>query len=148
MVPVLPAAAIRAEPVAATLTTPATPLPQPVAAETFRAGAAVKKLLPAASFTVTPSAGSAPLSVTCDASASTPGPGTLQSFAWNFGDGTTGSGTPVTHVYTRTGTYTVTLVVADSYGRTASAFRQVGVSPPVTARAVHIASERPPIHLL
>jgi PKD repeat protein len=39
---------------------------------------------------------------------STPG-GTA--YAWTFGDGQTGTGTPVTHTYTAVGTYTVTLDV-------------------------------------
>ena len=68
-----------------------------------------------AQITATPTTGTAPLTVVFDGSAST-GPNTLVSWAWTFGDGTTGSGIQVTHVYTAPGTYEATLVVADGLG--------------------------------
>lgn len=43
---------------------------------------------------------------------------TLVSWHWDFGDGTSGSGTTVTHTYADDGTYAVTLTVTDSSGRT------------------------------
>jgi PKD repeat protein len=42
--------------------------------------------------------------------------GTLVAFAWDFGDGATGSGQTVSHVYAGAGSYTVTLVVTDDLG--------------------------------
>jgi len=36
------------------------------------------------------------------------------SFSWDFGDGTTGFGSSVTHIYTASGKYAVTLTVTDS----------------------------------
>lgn len=39
-----------------------------------------------------------------------------QSYVWNFGDGTTGSGPNPTHTYTANGTYSVTLSVIDANG--------------------------------
>lgn len=42
--------------------------------------------------------------------------GTISNYAWNFGDGTTGSGVSVTHKYTKTGIFTVTLTVTDNKG--------------------------------
>ncbi|MDE1820429.1 MAG: fibronectin type III domain-containing protein [Euryarchaeota archaeon] len=41
------------------------------------------------------------------------------SFAWDFGDGTTGSGNPVNHVYNMVGTVNPILTVTDSKGATA-----------------------------
>ena len=35
-------------------------------------------------------------------------------YAWNFGDGTSGTGNPVSHTYANQGTYTVTLVISTS----------------------------------
>ena len=38
-------------------------------------------------------------------------------YAWNFGDGATGTGMSPTHAYARPGTYTVTLNVSNAAGR-------------------------------
>lgn len=48
-----------------------------------------------------------------DATASEDTDGTIASHAWDFGDGETGEGSAVEHVYAQPGTYTVTLVVTD-----------------------------------
>lgn len=78
-------------------TTPVTPLVDPVAA-----------------FTVTPTLGSPPLTVSVDASDSTDSDGTIASYSWDWGDGTAGStGVTATHVYTTEGVYTITLTVTD-----------------------------------
>ncbi len=42
--------------------------------------------------------------------------GTITSYEWYFGDGTTGNGSIVTHVYHSNGTYPVTLAVTDDQG--------------------------------
>jgi PKD repeat protein len=52
--------------------------------------------------------------VSFDASASTDSDGSISSYAWNFGDGTTGSGQFATHAFSTTGSFTVTLTVTDN----------------------------------
>jgi PKD repeat protein len=67
---------------------------------------------PTASFTATPTG----WKVSVDAAASTDSDGTVDSYAWDFGDGATGTGKTATHMYTSDGTRTVTLVVTDDDG--------------------------------
>jgi PKD repeat protein len=62
----------------------------------------------------------APLSVEFDASASSDVGGRITSYRWQFGDGTTAEGPTLTHVFTRQGTYEVTLTVTDSGGATST----------------------------
>ncbi len=54
------------------------------------------------------------LSVTLDGSGSSDPDGSVVRYQWLFGDGTTGSGSPVTHVYAAGSSPTVTLVVWDN----------------------------------
>jgi PKD repeat protein len=75
-----------------------------------------------AAFTATPTKGNAPLTVAFDASTSTGGNLTYQ---WDFGDGTTGTGTKVSHIYEQLGSYTPKLVVTNSKGSSTSEDRIV-----------------------
>jgi len=63
-----------------------------------------------------PYSGTAGDAVNFDGTGSTDSDGTIVSYAWNFGDGGTGSGPTPTHVYASEGTYTVSLVVTDNDG--------------------------------
>ncbi|MBE7163090.1 MAG: PKD domain-containing protein, partial [Williamsia herbipolensis] len=80
---------------------------------------------PSASFTASTNA----LTVSVDASASTDPDGTIASYAWDFGDRTTGTGATVNHTYGTAGTYTIGLTVTDDDGTTASTTRTVTVAP-------------------
>ncbi len=51
-----------------------------------------------------------------DGSGSTDSDGNIVSYAWSFGDGSTGTGVSPTHAYTATGVYDVSLTVTDDDG--------------------------------
>jgi len=55
--------------------------------------------------------------VSVDASASLDPDGSIVSYAWDFGDGGTGSGVRTVHEYSSAGVYTITLTVTDEYGQ-------------------------------
>ncbi|MCG6862032.1 MAG: PKD domain-containing protein [Chromatiaceae bacterium] len=57
--------------------------------------------------------GRAPLTVTFSAAGSADPDGDALSFEWDFGDGTTGSGTAPTHTYTDPGTYLAIVTASD-----------------------------------
>jgi len=76
---------------------------------------------------------------TFDGSASYDPDGTVQAWAWNFGDTTTGTGKTTTHLYAADGTYDVTLTVTDNEGATASLTKQLVVkfnNPPIASFTV------------
>lgn len=101
---------------------------------------------PTASFTASPTTGTAPLTVVFDASASTDPGGSVSGYAWNFGDGSTGSGVTATHTFVAGGSYTVTLTVTDSAGATGTTTRTVTATGTTTTVTVsgRITYERVP----
>lgn len=72
---------------------------------------------PVVDFSFSPAKGCAPLPVTFKADA-TPGDGTINIYAWDFGDGNVdnSNAATVTHSYTATGNPPVRLTVVNSYG--------------------------------
>jgi hypothetical protein len=83
---------------------------------------------------VTPRSGSAPLTVTVDASQSWDSDGTpIANFVFNFGDGTSaspfGGATSVTHTYTLAGAYTLSVVAIDTAGHTSTSVATVVAHP-------------------
>jgi len=67
------------------------------------------------------------------------------SYAWNFGDSSTGSGSPVSHVYQTAGVYTVVLTVTDTAGHVASASNTVTVTSPLSASFTYSPSNPAPL---
>jgi PKD repeat protein len=56
--------------------------------------------------------------------------GSIQAYAWKFGDGTTKSGATASHTYTTPGTYPVELTVTDDRGATDTTTKEVAVTAP------------------
>jgi len=81
---------------------------------------------PVASFT------SACSGLTCsfNASGSSDPDGTIASYAWTFGDGTSGSGVTGSHTFPAGGSYTVMLAVTDNAAATSTQAQGVTVAPP------------------
>ncbi len=109
---------------AVSLTVPA----QSITLLVLAAGSAPVNRPPVASFTATPAGGTAPVTVNFDASASSDPDGTIASYAWSFGDGGTGAGKTIAHIYTAAGSFTATLTVTDNGGATAAVSNTIGVT--------------------
>jgi PKD repeat protein len=95
---------------------------------------------PAAEFTVpTPTVG---VPTTFDGSLSSDIDGTISSYVWSFGDGSTGTGATPAHAYAIAGQYTVRLTVTDDGGLTASTEHTItALAPPPLVHS--IAKEAP-----
>jgi prepilin-type N-terminal cleavage/methylation domain-containing protein len=92
--------------------------------------AAATNSAPVASFTHTPVLGTAPLSVSVNATGSSDPDGNPLTYSWNWGDSTAaGSGVNATHVFASAGTYIITLTVSDTSNATATAQGIVVVLP-------------------
>jgi PKD repeat protein len=92
---------------------------------TITRGAAPPNQPPVAAFTPT----CTQLACTVDATASSDPDGTISSYAWQFGDGSTGTGVTSSRTYAAAGTYTITLTVTDDAGATDTTTQTVTVAP-------------------
>lgn len=106
------------------------------------AGGCVERApVPAASFANYPSAPAAGATVAFNGSASTATAGELTSYEWQFGDGSSAQGpalAQVSHAYSKPGTYTVTLKVANDSGASASVSHSVTIVAPSTSPAPEV----------
>jgi PKD repeat protein/C1A family cysteine protease len=81
---------------------------------------ALSNQAPTPVISATPTSGATPLEVSFSGAASQDPDGTITSYAWDFGDGTTASGVSAVHTYTDAGTFTARLTVTDNHGSSAS----------------------------
>ena len=102
------------------------------ATTTRQVTAVAPNVLPTAAFTDSVT----DLAATFDAGGSADPDGTISGYAWDFGDGSTGTGKTSNRTYTAAGIYTVKLTVTDNRGGTATTTRQVtAVAPNVLPTA-------------
>jgi PKD repeat protein len=81
---------------------------------------------PVAAFTAAVSG----LAVSVDGAGSTDSDGSVASYAWEFGDGATGTGATASHAYAAAGTYPVRLTVVDDDGAVGTVTKSVTVTAP------------------
>ncbi|MCK5247872.1 DUF4384 domain-containing protein, partial [Candidatus Bipolaricaulota bacterium] len=84
---------------------------------------------PVAIFTFSPSDPSVGDVVTFDASASADSDGTISSYQWSLGDGTTATGSIISHTFAANNTFTVQLTVIDNEGAQDTSSQNVVVRP-------------------
>lgn len=99
--------------------------------------------LPVPSFTVSPATAMITSTVSVNASATTDeGTPCIDRcvYAWDFGDGGTGTGRLASHVYTTAGAKTITLTVTDARGGSATTTRTVAITAPAAPVAILTAS--------
>ncbi|ADW16541.1 PKD domain containing protein [Desulfobulbus propionicus DSM 2032] len=100
--------------------------------------AAAANIAPKAALSATPTSGSTPLTVSFDGSASTDSDGSIASYTWHFGDGSSASGKTVSHTYTTEASFIATLQVTDDLGATATTSTTITVKPQETAANLNI----------
>lgn len=87
-------------------------------------------LAPTAVISVSSTSGQAPHVITFDGRSSSDSDGSVVSYSWVFGDGTTGAESVMEHSYNVAGSFTVTLTVTDDKGKTSSVDVVVSVTEP------------------
>jgi len=90
---------------------------------------------PVARATGLPASGTAPLMVAFDGRSSSDPDGSITTYAWTFGDGSSAAGSTASHTYTSAGSYTAQLTVTDNQGATGTTTVIIGVAAGVTPPA-------------
>ena len=95
---------------------------------------------PVAALTATPTSGTVPLSVAFSAAGSSDPDGSVVAYDWAFGDGSTGSGATISHLYSAAGSYSAQLTVTDNAGFTATRSVAIAVNPVVTVLPMRVSN--------
>jgi heat shock protein HslJ len=110
------------------------PLATPTATLTATPLPATPTLAPPAALIDGPTQAQVGQQILFDGRRSTASPGaTITRYGWDFGDGSTASGSAVTKTYERAGVYNVQLTVIDDKGQSSQAVQQVVVADAATA---------------
>jgi CSLREA domain-containing protein len=112
---------------AAAAGTTTTPAPAPTPREPPSADPQERPNLRPSARVSGPAAARAGQAAAFDSAGSADADGSLRSYAWSFGDGTTAVGPTAVHTFERPGTYTVSLTVADDQGAADTATLQLTV---------------------
>ncbi len=105
---------------------------------------------PTARFTTDSTSGPAPFHVNFEAFGSSDPDGTIESYEWDLGDGSTSSGVTLTHTYSDPGNYSVRLTVTDNNGATGSATKTLPLPPsnqPVASFTASPSTGRAPLEV-
>ncbi|WP_414664691.1 PKD domain-containing protein [Horticoccus sp. 23ND18S-11] len=98
------------------------------------------KQTPVAAITVSSTSGTAPLAVSFSGLNSTDADGTISSYQWNFGNGTTATGATASATYSAAGTYAAVLTVVDNDGLAGTATISITVSAPANVPPTAVAT--------
>lgn len=101
-----------------------------------------QNLIPTARFSFNPNNALAPAIVTLNGLASQDLDGQIVSYNWNFGDGTTATGSIVSHNFIAAGTYNVRLTVTDNLGAQGTLTQLVTLISDVTPPSLSSISQR------
>jgi len=85
---------------------------------------------PTASVSASVTSGEAPLDVNFDGTLSNDPDGNIAGYAWDFGDGATGSGSVANHTFLTSGVFNVVLTVIDNDGASAQTTVVISATPP------------------
>ena len=88
----------------------------------------------------TPTTGTVPLAVAFSSAGSSDPDGTIASYSWVFGDGTTSTAANPAKTYTTAGTYQATLTVRDATGLTGTSVVTITARPPNVAPVARAAA--------
>ncbi|WP_445371221.1 PKD domain-containing protein [Methylomonas sp. HW2-6] len=98
---------------------------------------------PTAVISALPTSGDAPLTTTFNGSGSSDQDGSIVSYDWNYGDGSSnGSSSSASHVYNTPGSYTATLTVTDNSGLKNSTTQMVNVTQTPVAANMKVGSTK------
>ena len=104
---------------------------------------ATPNVVPVAVVSASPLSGDVPLDVAFDGSGSSDPDGSISSYAWDFGDGSTGVGVTISHTYLTAGNFAATLTVTDNRGGTGTSSVDVLSAIPPTPTVQDLALSTP-----